>query len=125
VRIISPKRIRQAVDGIKDAELENDLEGWMQVAKAGQWRSFEELRQSFTSADKVDDMVVFDIRHNRYRLITRIVYSRWFQPDGKWTQGQVLVGAVYRHQEYDRWNRLNATEKKERIWPRYSQTPRT
>jgi mRNA interferase HigB len=119
VRIISPKRIREAVDEIKDAELENDLEGWMQAAKAGQWRNFAELRQSFTSGDIVDGMVVFNIRRNRYRLITRIVYSRWSQPDGKWTPGQVLVGAVYTHQEYDRWNRLDATEKKERIWPRH------
>jgi mRNA-degrading endonuclease HigB of HigAB toxin-antitoxin module len=64
-------------------------------------------------------MTIFDIRHNRYRLITRVVFSRWSEEDKKWTPGQVLIGTVLTHKEYDRWNSLSAIEKKERIWPRH------
>jgi mRNA interferase HigB len=118
VRVISPKRIQESAQRIGDADLANDLSDWLQVVKSVHWRNFMELRQSFATADHVDGLVVFDIRHNRFRLITRVIYSQYYEPDQRWTPGQLLIGAVYTHVEYDRWNLLTATQKKERIWPR-------
>lgn len=62
------------------------LVGWVQLTKAGEWRSFADVRKTFPSADRVTtasgrSVVVFNIAHNRYRLIaavhynTRIVYT--------------------------------------------------
>jgi mRNA interferase HigB len=117
VRAISRKRILEETERLGDADLTNDLNAWLQTVKAAQWKTFVELRGTFTSADNVDGMTVFNIRNNRFRLITRVIYSRWSEPDQEWTPGQILVGAVMTHAEYDRWNKLSAEEKKERIWP--------
>jgi mRNA interferase HigB len=117
VRVISQKRILEETGRIGDADLAHDLNAWLQTVKAAQWKSFIELRQTFTSANSVDGLTVFNIRHNRFRLIVRVIYSRWSEPDQQWTPGQVLVGAVLTHAEYDRWNGLSAPKKKEKIWP--------
>jgi mRNA interferase HigB len=117
VRIITVKRLRDAAEQMVDAELANDLSAWMRLAQGVSWKSFNDLRQTFPSADNVDGVVVFNIRRNRYRLLTRVIYSRFSEPDQKWTPGQVLIGAVMTHAEYDRWCKLKVKERKERIWP--------
>jgi mRNA interferase HigB len=81
------------------------------------WRSFNDLRQTFPSADNVDGVVVFNVRRNRYRLLTRVIYSYFFEKDRKWTPGQVLIGAVMTHADYDRWSGLNETQRRNRLWP--------
>jgi mRNA interferase HigB len=117
VRIISIKRIQEESERIGDAGLAKDLGAWMQVIRSGEWKNFNELRQSIPSADVVDGMVVFNIRHNRFRLIVRVIYVTWSKSYRDWTKGQVLVGGVLTHAEYDRWNKLSAKKKRGQIWP--------
>lgn len=119
MRIITVKRLHEAADRYRDHDLTKDLIAWVKVAQGVSWKNFNNLRQSFPKADDVDGVIVFNIRHNRYRLLTKVIYSRFSEPDQKWTPGQVLIGAVRTHAEYDRWSKLNSKERKERIWPQH------
>jgi mRNA interferase HigB len=67
-------------------QAEASLRTWVQQTRAARWRNFAELRKTFPSADQVTvasgrPVVVFNIAHNRYRLIaavhsnTQIVYT--------------------------------------------------
>lgn len=55
---------------------------------------------SFPDADSVEGYVIFNIRHNRYRLITVVKYAR--ERDEITTQGRVYVRSFLTHKEYDR-----------------------
>jgi mRNA interferase HigB len=57
------------------------LAAWLKNASDATWRSLAELRQVYPHADPVvvasgRTVVVFNIRGNRYRLITAIHYNR-------------------------------------------------
>jgi mRNA interferase HigB len=121
LRVISPKRIYEACDEFGNADLAKDLNAWLQTVKAAHWQNFVELRQTFSTADHVDGLVIFNIRRNRFRLVTRVIYSRWSEPDQQRTPGQVLIGAILTHADYDRWSHLSAQKRKEQIWPPRSQ----
>ena len=56
------------------------MERWAATVARSQWRNLLELRRDFPTADGVklpDDTVVtvFNVRGNRFRLITRITYA--------------------------------------------------
>ena len=53
----------------------------------------------FKDADAVEEYVVFNIRRNRYRLVTIIHYSRL--RDERLTEGHVYVRSFLTHKEYD------------------------
>ncbi len=53
----------------------------------------------FKDADAVEEYVVFNIRRNRYRLVTIIHYSRL--RDERLTEGHVYVRSFLAHKEYD------------------------
>ena len=40
------------------------------------YNSFDALRSTFSSADKVGDLIVFNIGGNKYRLITSVHFNR-------------------------------------------------
>jgi mRNA interferase HigB len=78
-------------------DAEASLRKWVGQTKAALWRNFPEVRRTFSSSDLVivasgRPVVVFNIAHNRYRLIaavhfnTRIVYTLM----------------ILTHKEYDR-----------------------
>jgi len=50
------------------------------------------LRSAFPTADKVGDLIVFNIGGNKYRLIASVHFNR----------GKVYVRSVLTHQAYDR-----------------------
>jgi mRNA interferase HigB len=51
----------------------------------------------------VEGYVIFNIRQNRYRLVTIIHYAR--DKDGRVTQGHIYIGSFITHQQYE--NRTN------------------
>ena len=53
---------------------------------------FNNLRETFASADYVDGLTVFNIGGNKYRLIAVIHYNR----------RKVFIRALLTHAEYDR-----------------------
>ena len=68
------------------------LEHWYRIVKRTNFDSFAELRQVFPHADQVDQLTVFNISGNRYRLIVAIHYNCH----------RVYIRHVLTHAEYDR-----------------------
>ena len=99
--IVTPKHLDRAAARYKDAATE--ITAWEAIASAVRWRNFAEVRATFPDADAVDGYVVFNIRHNRYRLITVIHYAK--DLTDRQTQGHIYIRSVLTHKEYD--NRAN------------------
>lgn len=110
MHIVTIKRLQEASEKYREAARE--IGSWVKVVKAARWRNFEELRASFPDADDVDDFVVFNIRHNRYRLIVAVHYAKVI--DERLTLGHVYIGSFMTHKEYDRW--CAASEKRRAEW---------
>ncbi|AFY95972.1 type II toxin-antitoxin system HigB family toxin [Chamaesiphon minutus] len=51
------------------------LEEWYQTIKQAEWRSLDNVRQIYRSADAVGNFTVFNIKGNNYRLIVGIDYE--------------------------------------------------
>ena len=68
------------------------------IVKAVRWQNFDEVRGMFKDADSVDGYVVFNIRHNRYRLIAVIHYAK--TSDERQTQGHVYIRSFLTHKEF-------------------------
>ena len=77
----------------------NEIKAWVGIVEAIRWQNFTELRGIFKDADDVDDYVIFNIRQNRYRLITVVHYSRTTKE--KQTEGHVYIRSFLTHKEYD------------------------
>ena len=110
MHIVTIKRLLEASEEFREAS--PAIGSWMKVVKSARWRNFVELRESIPDADEVNGFVVFNIRHNRYRLIAAIHYCKVLS--GKLSLGHVYVGAFVTHIEYDRWSAM--TERKRAEW---------
>jgi mRNA interferase HigB len=89
VHIISRKRLKEAV--VRHPELEPALEAWFRIAKKALWQSLTDVRKTFASADAVEKWTVFNIKGNKYRLITEINYR--FR--------RIYIRHVVTHAQYD------------------------
>jgi len=94
MHIISKKAIRESWK--RHPESQAPLSRWFKIMQRTEFRSFAELRATFPSADMIDDLIIFNIGGNKYRLIAAIHFNR----------GRVYIRHVVTHQEYDRnrWN---------------------
>ena len=110
MHIITVKRLKEAAERHREAARE--IGAWISIAKTVRWRNFDELRTSFPDADHVDDFVVFNIRHNRYRLIAAVHYAKMIEK--RLTLGHVYVASFMTHKDYDRW--CSGTEKQRAQW---------
>ena len=68
------------------------LDAWYRIIKKSKISNFSELRDIFPSADKVDNLTVFNIGGNKIRLIAAIHYK---------TQC-LYIRYVLTHKEYDK-----------------------
>ena len=78
MRIIKTSMLREFWQAHRRAEA--SLRTWAQQTKAAEWRNFAEVRKTFPAADAVTVAsgrrgVVFNIAHNRYRLIAAVHYN--------------------------------------------------
>ncbi len=88
----------------------NEIKAWVGIVEAARWHNFAEVRRLFKDADLVDDYVIFNIRQNRYRLITVVHYAK--TTDERRTKGHVYIRSFLTHKEYDnrsRWDRRFGT----------------
>ncbi len=76
----------------RHADSLSPLLSWYQVARRAVWRGLMEVRRDFSSADQVGNVLIFNIKGNRYRLIARVNYQ---------TQ-RLFVKALLTHAEYDK-----------------------
>ena len=95
LRVISRRTIREFADRYPDAL--QPLLHWAKATEASKWLTPADLRSTFNSADFVEDLTVFNIGGNKYRLIAFVQYHREI----------VYIKAVLTHKEYDKgaWKR--------------------
>lgn len=65
---------------------------WYKIIEKSEFKSFENLRTTFPSVDKVGNQIIFNISGNKYRLIASIHFNR----------GKVYIRHVLTHKEYDK-----------------------
>lgn len=58
------------------ADSETPLKDWYALTKTAEWKSFNEMRNTFNSVDAVgNDRYVFNIKGNSYRLVALIIFK--------------------------------------------------
>jgi len=90
MHVISRKALREFWG--KHPDSETSLSRWFKAVKNSEFSNFNDLRSAFPNADKVENLIVFDIGGNKYRLIASVHFNR----------GKVYVRHVLTHSEYDR-----------------------
>jgi mRNA interferase HigB len=90
MRIIAKRRLLALAAAHGDCT--NQVADWYRVARASDWRSLAEVRESFRHADIVGDKTVFNIKGNDYRLIVHIRYRT----------RTIYVKDLLTHAEYDK-----------------------
>jgi len=105
VHIVTRKHLKEAISAYPDAAKE--LRAWVAIVESVRWHNFSEVRGMFKDADDVDGYVIFNIRHNRYRLITVIHYAKTTKE--RKTDGHVYIRSFLTHKEYNvrrNWDRF-------------------
>ncbi len=90
MHVISRKKLREAV--AQHSDLAVPLDVWHRVARKAEWKSLQEVRRIFPSADAVGKYTVFNIKGNSYRLIVEINYR----------SGRIFIRHVLTHAVYDK-----------------------
>jgi len=90
---ISFKRIREF--SLVHPDAESSLKAWFTTVKKSRWRNLAELKETYPASDQVGRYTIFNIRGNKYRLISRIVYR----------SQTVFIVMILTHDEYSvgRW----------------------
>ncbi|VGO20945.1 type II toxin-antitoxin system HigB family toxin [Pontiella sulfatireligans] len=79
----------------KHANSEAPLVGWYREAKSARWKSPQDIKDHYRSADFLPgNRVVFNIGGNKYRLVVKIAY----------VPGTVYIRFIGTHAEYDKTN---------------------
>ena len=97
MHVVTRKHLAEAETKYPDAAKE--IRAWFKIVSEARWRNFIEVRQVFQDADSVDEYVIFNIRQNRYRLVTIIHYAR--EREGRTTMGHIYIRSFLTHKEYD------------------------
>lgn len=90
MHIISRKALQQFWELHPDSQ--SSLMRWFKIVEKTDFASFNDLRLSFPSADKVGDLIVFNIGGNKYRLIASVHFNR----------NKLYIRHVLTHAEYDK-----------------------
>ena len=101
VHIVTRRHLRKAMERYPDAA--NEIGAWVGIVEAARWHNFTEIRSWFKDADTVDGYVIFNIRQNRYRLITVVHYAKTARR--MQTEGHIYIRSFLTHKEYN--NRRN------------------
>jgi len=90
MHIITRKRLLEFTK--KHPDCSAAFESWYRIVKRTDFNSFAELRQTFPSADKIDNLTVFNTGGNKARLIAAIHYNT----------NRIYIRHILTHKEYDR-----------------------
>ncbi len=95
MHVIGRKKLLDAAR--KHGDLYAPLDVWYRIAKKETWRSLDDVRRIFPSADGVGKYTVFDVKGNAFRLIVEINYAT----------GRLYIRHVLTHAAYDKggWKR--------------------
>jgi mRNA interferase HigB len=91
LNVISKRGLAELLNG-KSREVADEALRWFKVAQSAHWNSLPDVREVFPDADQIGHVLVFNIRHNRYRLIVTEAFG----------QQRLYVKALLNHKEYER-----------------------
>jgi mRNA interferase HigB len=93
MRVISKTRLREFWETARYGDAEGPLRAWYGHVshRSVSWRSWTEVKSTFGTASLVGNCVVFNIGGNKYRLISRVLFS----------SQKVFVLKCMTHTEYD------------------------
>ena len=77
------------------ADAAEELLQWNKAAAHAVWRDVNEVRLHFPDADQYKSLLIFNIRHNRYRLIVKVDYRAKL----------LMIKEFLTHKEYTRGGR--------------------
>jgi mRNA interferase HigB len=89
MHVITRRRLNEFAE--RYPETKAALAQWYSLAKRNNFSNFAELKATFSSADRVGKLTVFNIGGNKVRLIAAIHYNR----------KRLYIRAVLTHAEYD------------------------
>ena len=75
----------------KHAASRKPLARFIELAQAADWKHFSELKETFSAADYVSGIVIFDIGGNKYRLTATVNYELH----------TLLIEEVLTHEQYN------------------------
>ena len=90
MHVISRKALITFWEKYPDSKL--PLQRWFKIVSKTEFATFSELRTVFPDADKVADLIVFNIGGNKYRLIASVHFNR----------GKLYIRHVLTHKDYDK-----------------------
>ncbi len=91
MRLITRQKLKQFWQ--KNPDAEDALTAWAKEAEHAQWKTPNDIKARYRSADPIkDNRVVFNIKGNHYRLVVKLHYN---------TQ-VVFIRFVGTHEEYDK-----------------------
>jgi mRNA interferase HigB len=91
--VISYRTIREFT--AKHPDVEDSLNNWYPITEKSDWANFNEIREIFNSVDVVgNDLYVFNIKGNKYRLIVRIIFK----------VRTIYIKFISTHNQYDKVN---------------------
>lgn len=78
----------------RHADVRERLNAWLNEAEEANWKRSQDIKQRYASASFLaDNIVVFNIKGNDYRLVVKIDYKNQI----------VLIKKIGTHAEYSRW----------------------
>ena len=94
MHIISKKKLVEYYTIHKNAM--SSLEAWHREVRLCKWNCFADVRRKYNSADSIgDNIVIFNIKGNNYRLEVKIAYRIH----------KVYIRWIGTHKEYDKRNK--------------------
>ena len=76
----------------KHPAVESEALDWYRVAASANWTCFADVRGDLPKTDMIGQVLVFNLAHNRYRLITTVFFAT----------REIYVKDLHTHKEYDR-----------------------
>ena len=89
MRVISRRAIREFTERWPDAA--SPLHHWANLVESSHWNTPIDVRRTMNTVDFVEDLVVFDVGGNKYRLIAFVHYRRQ----------AVFIKNILTHKDYD------------------------
>lgn len=91
MRVISKKKLQEF--GNTHPDIVETLNAWHAEAKSAEWKTPDDIKQRYRSADfLIDNRVVFNIKGNDYRLVVKIQYN----------VGIIYIRFIGTHAEYNK-----------------------
>lgn len=90
MRIITERRLREFMQSQANAEI--PLREWILIVRRADWVSTADPRQTFNSVDFHQNLTIFNVGGNNFRIIAKIEYQKHL----------VFIKTVLTHRDYNK-----------------------